>query len=144
MSPVERGLRRALLGVCALTAAGLAGELALIGHTEELAQRVPFALAAAALACCAGLAWAPSVRTLGAARLCAALLVGGAGLGVWEHMKGNLAFEDELRPNATASKRVVGALTGASPLLAPGALAAAGLLLWAAAWRHPASPGAKT
>lgn len=134
---VAGGLRRALLGLAALTALGLLGELLLIGHTEEALQGVPLVLAGLALVAAAALAGRPSPRLLTAVRALGLALALGAALGSWEHLEGNLAFEDELRPNTRGLARVRGALFGANPLLAPGALAATGGMLLAAAWRHP-------
>jgi hypothetical protein len=59
-------------------------------------------------------------------------------IGIYEHIEHNLAFELEIRPNATAGQVFMEALGGASPLLAPGILALAAILAIAATYYHPA------
>ena len=67
----------------------------------------------------------------------------GSALGIYEHIENNLGFELEIRPNAAVVDVFIEALHGASPLLAPGILALAGLLALAATYYHPgfANPG---
>ena len=57
---------------------------------------------------------------------------------MYEHIEHNLAFELEIRPNASASDVWLDALKGASPLLAPGVLGLAASLALAATYQHPA------
>lgn len=135
---VAAGLRRALMGLQGLTAGGLIAELLLTGHTESLPQLLPLAACGLSLGALAGLALAPGRATLqvqrGAGGL--GLLVGA--FGVFEHIEHNFEFAAEIRPSAAFAELVVPALTGANPLLAPGAVASLGLMALAATWRHPA------
>ena len=116
-----------VLQLTGLSCMGLAAELALTGHYQSLVQWLPLALCGVGglVAVLALLnreprvvRWAPYT-----------LLVGGL-FGMWEHLEHNFAFEAEIRPTAGFSELIRAAVTGASPLLAPGALALLGGLLW--------------
>ena len=145
MSEVERGLRRALLALAGLTGLGLVGELLLIGHTEEALQLAPIVLGGLTAL---GALWAarlPETASPKPLRALSLALVITSAIGVWEHLESNLEFERELRPDQSTLTAVLGALSGSSPLLAPGALVVAALALAAAVWRlTPSSraPGA--
>lgn len=145
MSEVERGLRRALLALAGLTGAGLVGELLLIGHTEEALQLAPIIVGGLTAL---GALWAAKSPDTAAPRPLQALsvaLVITSAIGVWEHLESNLEFERELRPDQSTIEALLGAFSGSSPLLAPGALVVAALALAAAVWRlTPSSraPGA--
>lgn len=132
---VAAGLRRALGVAHAATAAGLLAELLLTGHTEGAVQWVPVALSAAHLGAAALWAWRPGARVArGLAGLGAVSAAGGL-FGVWEHAEHNYAFAAEIDATASTGALLVEAATGASPLLAPGALVVLGLLGAARAWR---------
>lgn len=135
MSEVERGLRRALLALAGLTGLGLVGELLLIGHTEEALQLAPIVLGGLTAL---GAIWASRRPDRAAPKPLLALslvLVLTSAIGVWEHLESNLEFERELRPDQSTTAAILGALSGSSPLLAPGALVVAALALAAAVWR---------
>ncbi len=142
MTPIEQGLRRFLyLGALAV-GLGVPAELLLAEHTGSAVQLVPFVLCGLLVAA-VGAAWgAPSRGSLRAAAGVAALVGVGAAFGAWEHLEHNFAFAAEIDASMPVSGLVVEALFGASPPLAPGALAVGGALLFAATWRHP-SLGAK-
>jgi hypothetical protein len=136
-SPVEAGLRRALLGGAVVIAVGTAAELVLAEHWEAPIQRLPFAVTAALTAAGVWFALRPGRAALWGLRLAAMVAVGAGGFGVFEHGEHNWEFEAEIRPTATQGELAVEALFGANPLLAPGMISVAGLLALAAAWRHP-------
>ena len=137
--------RRFLLGTAAAIYVGAAVELGLVGHYADRLQIAPFVLIALGLG---SVVWAHLAtreggvvgagRALVAVRLASALVVAGSVLGVVLHVKGNLEFEREVHPAAPLAAALWEAARGASPLLAPGALALAGVLAAAATWRHPA------
>lgn len=80
----------------------------------------------------------PQRLTLWALRA-AMLVVGLGGLaGMVIHLLENLAFEQEIRPNAAAAELFGEALKGASPLFAPGVLVFAALVALIATYAHPA------
>jgi len=135
---VERRLRTFLLVVAGCICAGTIVELFLLEHTKTLVQLTPFVLCGVgALAVATALA-RPKRGTLIALRAVMGLLLLGSLFGVYEHIENNLAFELEIRPNATASDVWLETLKGDSPLLAPGALAVAACLAVAATYEHPA------
>lgn len=134
----EAGLRRALLGVAALTCLGLSAELLLAEHVEPGPQLIPFVLCALSLIGVAALWRSPSAGSVKALRGLAALVALGGAFGSFEHMEHNLEFQEEIRPSAPAAEKAKEALMGANPLLAPGAFIAVALLMAAATWRHPA------
>lgn len=141
MTDVERGLRRALLALAGLTGLGLVGELLLIGHTEEALQLAPIALGGLTALAAAWAARTPDDAAPKPLRALSLALVLTSALGVWEHLESNLEFERELRPDQSTVTALLGALSGSSPLLAPGALVVAALALAAAVWRL--TPGSR-
>jgi hypothetical protein len=62
----------------------------------------------------------------------------GSFVGVYQHIQSNIAFELEIRPNATLSAVWFDALRSAGPLLAPGILALAAMIALAGTYYHPA------
>jgi hypothetical protein len=135
---VEQRLRFFLLAIAGCICAGTIIELLLAKHTETAVQLAPFALCGLGLLAVAAALARPRRGTLIALRLVMGLLIAGSLLGVYEHIEHNLAFELEIRPNATASDVWLEALKGSSPLLAPGVLALAASLALAATYEHPA------
>lgn len=136
-STVLQRLRTFLLVLAGLVCVGVPVELWLAEHMESPTQLIPFALCGAGLLAVAAVLLRPSRITLLALRVVMLLLIIGSGLGVYEHLAGNLAFAQEIRPNATLGAVWLDALRGANPLLAPGALALAALLALGATYAHP-------
>jgi hypothetical protein len=66
------------------------------------------------------------------------LYVAAGVLGVYLHLRGNFEFERERDPSLGGSALLWEAMRGATPALAPGALAQLGLVGLAFAFRHPA------
>ncbi len=130
-----RRLRRFLLllvvGLCVLTMI----ELWLEEHVEDL-QLVPFFLCSLTLVTVLVYWRRPQRQTLIALRASLLLLVIGSLAGIYLHVTGNLAFALEIRPNAGIAEVWYEALSGGSPLLAPGILALAASLAGAATWRQ--------
>ncbi|HEX2189885.1 MAG TPA: hypothetical protein VHG51_13345 [Longimicrobiaceae bacterium] len=131
-------LRRLLLALLLLGIAGLAAELVLLEHTESLWQWVPLAALGAALACALAVALRPSARTVRALQAVMAVCVAAGALGFWLHLRGNLEWELESDPSLGGWPLLRAALYGATPALAPGALAQLGLLGLALTHGHPA------
>ncbi|MBZ0295476.1 MAG: hypothetical protein K8L99_23150 [Anaerolineae bacterium] len=134
---VEQRLRRFLL----ITVAGLCTatmiELLLTEHFMEPLQLIPFVLCALGLLAVGAVYFRPSRRTIYFLRAVMILVGLGSLLGIFLHLNGNLTFELEIRPNATAGEVVMDALMGADPLLAPGILALGAALALAATYYHP-------
>lgn len=138
MSPVELGLRRALLGLVCASALGACAELALGGHTGSPVQWVPFGLAALGTLSAVGLWLAPSKKTLRGLQGAMLVVAAGGVFGMWEHLEHNYAFEAEIRPAASTMELLSEAILGASPALAPGMFLVMAAMGFAAAWKHPA------
>lgn len=134
---IETDLRRFLLAALALGDAGILAELALMGHTQEALQWVPFGVAALGLLCgIAALQPGPRTKAVlyGAAALHA--VCGAAGVAI--HLLESVEFEREIRPTDPLLEVLGAALTGSTPILAPGAFALLALVACGAAWkRHP-------
>ena len=135
---VRLRLRRFLLFISALLFVGTLVELWLTNHMESAVQLIPFALCGLGLVSVVAVLLRPQRVAMLALRACMVLVVLGSLLGIYEHIEGNLGFQRELYPNATTGKVLLGALGGASPLLAPGILALTATLALAATYYHPA------
>ena len=131
-------LRRALLALVFIGAAGLVVELLLLEHFESALQFIPLALLAAVLGSATLLARRPSVRTIQIFRVVMALCVVAGGIGVFLHYRGNVEFELERQPLRHGLDLFWEAIRGATPALAPGALSQLGLLGLVYTFRHPA------
>jgi len=130
--------RQLLLLVGFIGIAGLSVELALLRHTESLTQWIPHVTVFIGLLSTAAVYLRPGQRTLRAFQIVmsAFLLVGV--LGVYLHFRGNVEFALERDPSFSGLKLVWKALRGATPALAPGALAQLGLLGLLYTYKHPA------
>ena len=141
MTPRNTSLRQLLLLVVFIGVVGLQVELALLRHAESFTQWIPhFALFVGLLSTLA-VCFRPQPALLKAFRLVmfAFLLVGV--LGVVLHLKGNIEFALERDPSLGGLKLLWKALRGATPALAPGALAQLGLLGLLYTYKHPALAG---
>lgn len=119
-----------MLVIVGASSAGLAAELALTEHWHDRWQYIPFGLCAIGLlASLIALRWTtPAAQAV--VRVLSVLMVVGAGVGMYQHVAANYRFESEIRPSLAITELVLPALMGASPVLAPGALALFGALLW--------------
>lgn len=131
-------LRRALVALLALSLAGTLAELLLIGHWDGWTQWIPLVLLGAALLVAGAFLVRPSRALVPALRsICASLAIAG-GVGVYLHYDGNAAFERESVPDIGGTALVTAAVTGATPVLAPGSLITVALLGLLALHHHPA------
>lgn len=133
---VLRRLRKFLLLLAVLLFAGSLVELWLVGHTEDWLQLIPFALAIAGIVVSCLVLLKPGKITIKALRIWMAVVMLGTLFGIYQHIAGNIAFEREVDPKATTSQLAWQGLGGGNPLLAPGVLAIAAVLAWAATYRH--------
>jgi hypothetical protein len=134
--------RTILLGIFLVGAGGIATELWLLGHYEELDQFIPIGLAAAGTIAILLSAFKPTpaaVRLLQAAML---VMIGSGFLGVWFHYRATTEFQLEMDPSlrgwALFAKAIV---AKAPPALAPGSMIQLGLIGLAYTFRHPALRG---
>jgi hypothetical protein len=131
-------VRRLLLALVLLGIVGLAAELILLEHTESVWQWVPLAALGLGFACAAAVALRPAPGTLRPFQAVMALFVAAGVLGLYLHYRGNVEFELEGDPSLRGLDLFWKAMTGATPALAPGALAQLGLLGLVFTYRHPA------
>lgn len=130
-------LRRLLLALVLVGAAGLLLELALLEHYESAWQWAPLVLLGLALVLGSAVGVRPTRRVLQLFRAVMALCVLAGAVGVLLHYKGNVEFEQERDATLRGLALVWEALRGATPALAPGAMAQLGLLGLAYTFRHP-------
>ena len=134
----RQGIRSLLLALVIFTAAGLVPELVLLEHYDSVLQLIPFAVLGATLVASV-LAWRrPTRRTLAAFRVVMWLCLVAGLTGVMLHAKGNWEWALERDDTVHGWPLVWKVLRGATPLLAPGAMAQLGLLGLVYAHRHPA------
>jgi UPF0716 family protein affecting phage T7 exclusion len=140
---LRRGVLALALGAIAVTAAELASER----HWGRPVRLIPWACLALLLLSVLVIVGAARRSTLLAARAAAVLVVAGSAVGVWEHLEENLGAGpldrryasswDAMSPLQHVWKAASGAV-GPAPLLAPGILAGAAVLVLLATARHPA------
>lgn len=131
-------LRRILLALILLGTAGLTAELLLLEHTESLWQWLPLAALGCALLGGVAVAVRATPRTVRSFQVIMAVLVVIGLLGLYLHYDGNTEFELEMDSAVRGLELFWRSLHGATPVLAPGALAQLGLLGLAYTHRHPA------
>lgn len=119
-----------MLAIAMFVGVGTALELAIAGHWESPPQILPFVLCAAGAATAGVAIFDPSGHIRGR-RIVAGVILVGAVFGIWEHIEHNAEFEAEIRPTADLLTVWTAAIFGGNPILAPGLMAAMGLLLGA-------------
>ncbi|MEK6281164.1 MAG: hypothetical protein AABN95_12495 [Acidobacteriota bacterium] len=129
-------LRRFLLVLSVLLFAGALIELWLVGHTEDRIQWLAFGLAGLGAIAAMAVIISPKQATVRILRVCMSLVMLGSLFGIYEHLAGNIAFEQEIQPDATTAQLISRGLEGGNPLLAPGILAVAAVLALSATYRH--------
>lgn len=132
-------LRRLLLALILFGSAGLLLELALLGHYESPWQWAPVGLLIAGLVLGTALWVRPGAATLRGFRLVMLAMVAASVAGMWIHFDSNLELEREMDAAAGGGALFWYAVRGATPTLAPGALAQIGLLGLILTFRHPAA-----
>jgi hypothetical protein len=136
-SATERGLRAILLGILLLSMVGTGVELLLLEHTETFSQLIPLLCLAAGLVALLGAALRPTSFLLRLLQVVMAINVLSGLVGLYLHLKGNREFELEMYPTMQGFELFKESMMGATPALAPGAMAWLGLLGLAYTYRHP-------
>lgn len=135
-------IRKLLLAVIHLGIVGLLAELLLLGHTESTFQWVPIVSLGLGLAAALAVALRPGPGVVRAFRGVMGLFLLAGAVGVYLHLDGNYEWALERSSSLAGWELFVEAITGATPVLAPGALAQLGLLGLVLTFRHPAlGPG---
>lgn len=141
---MRHSLRQLLLALILIGTVGLEVELALLKHAESATQWIPHVALLIGLIATAAVYFRPAPSTLRAFQgIMAGFLVVGA-LGIYFHLRGNVEFALERDPSLTGAGLIWKALRGATPALAPGALAQLGLLGLLYSYQHPAFAGRST
>jgi hypothetical protein len=138
MNVTRLTLRQMILGLVLLGIIGLIAELLLQEHFESATQIIPLACLGAGLATTILVARSSTHSTLRLFTFMMIVFVAAGVLGLVLHFKGNMEWALERQPELSGMTLVWKSLTGATPALAPGALAQLGLLGLAWSYRHPA------
>jgi hypothetical protein len=120
---------------------GLLVELLLIEHTESRIQWIPLVVLFTGLASCAWLAVRPGTASARTFNAVMAIFVVAGLAGLYFHYAGNVEFALERDSTLSGASLVWKALRGATPALAPGALAQLGLLGLAYSYTQPVNSG---
>jgi hypothetical protein len=132
-----RLIRRLLLWILVVSLPGTAVELLLLGHFDDWKQLIPLVLLGLALIALVWHGAARSGRSLRALQVVMLLFVASGGLGVLLHYRGNVEFELEMYPSTAGRELFRKAMTGATPVLAPGTMVVLGLVGLAYTVAHP-------
>lgn len=138
MDPASDTLNRLRRGLLWTLVAGLLGtgaELLLLGHIEGATQFIPLVLIALAIGVALWHAWARSPVSVRVLRGVMALCVAAGVLGIGLHYRGNLEFELEMYPTMAGAELIQKVATGATPVLAPGAMSLLGVVGLLITWR---------
>jgi hypothetical protein len=136
--------RQLLLGVVLIGIVGLEVELALLRHADSLTQWMPHLSLLVGLLATAAVYFRPGPRILRTFQVLMFIYLLVGAWGVYLHVHGNIEFVLERDPSLSGAKLIWKALRGATPALAPGALAQLGLLGLLYAYKHPALGTANT
>ena len=129
--------RRLMLALIAVGAVGLLTELLLLEHFEDPWQWAPVVSLVLTVVATGVVAFRPTRAALRAFQVVMVACVVFGAIGVVLHIKGNIEFELEGKPDLRGWPLYREALRGAVPALSPGALAQLGLLGLLYAYRHP-------
>jgi len=132
-------LRQFILAIIIIGIIGLLMELLLIDHMETRIQWIPIVVLAAGLASCIWIAARPGVASLRTFQAIMAVFIVSGVAGLFFHYAGNVEFAIERDATLSGFRLVWKSLRGATPALAPGALAQLGLLGLAYTYTHPAT-----
>ena len=138
ITPLHPSFRQLVLALVVIGVVGLEVELVLLRHADSLSQWIPHIALIVGLLATAAVYIRPVSATLRIFQgVMLIFLIVGA-IGVFLHLKGNVEFALERDPALAGTKLIWKALRGATPALAPGALAQLGLLGLLYTYKHPA------
>lgn len=132
-------MRDMLFAVIIVGMLGLIAELILQEHTESWQQWIPLVALGLGFATAVLVRSRPSRGTIRTFQAIMAVFVAAGAVGVYLHFSGNVEFALERTPELQGFALVWKALRGATPALAPGALAQLGLLGFIYTYRLPSS-----
>ena len=140
--PTLTALRNALLGLLLIGNVGTLVELLLLKHTDGVWQLAPLLLSGATLLVLAWFGVARSARALHALAVVLALCFVSGGVGVVQHLRGNVAYARDSNPSLAGRELYLEAVMGSTPTLAPGVMVQLALIGFAFLFRHPRLRGA--
>ena len=135
---MRASLRQLLLALVFIGIVGLEVELALLRHAESLTQWIPHVSLMVGFLTTAAVYFRPGPSTLRTFQAVMLIFLVVGAWGVYLHLNGNVEFALERDPSLSGAKLIWKALRGATPALAPGALAQLGLLGLLYTYKHPA------
>ena len=124
----RRSLRQLVLALIIGGIVGLGAELLLLEHVESWTQWIPLVLLAAGLIASLTVALSPGPLAVGFFKLNMASFVVAGIVGLYLHYAGNVEFAVERDSSLAGFRLFWKAIRGATPALAPAALAQVGLL----------------
>lgn len=130
-------LRQLVLALVLFGIIGLEIELAFLRHADSLAKWIPHISLLLGLVVTLSVYLSPRKSVLRSFQVIMVLYLLIGALGVYFHLKGNVEFAMERDPSLSGLKLLWKALRGATPALAPGALAQLGLLGLLYTYAHP-------
>ncbi len=131
-------LRQLVLAIIVVGILGLIAELLLIEHIESWQQWIPLVALSAGFASSIWVAGRPGPASLLIFQAVMGVFIVAGIAGLYFHYAGNVEFAVERDSSLTGVRLAWKALRGATPALAPGALAQLGLLGLAYTYTHPA------
>jgi hypothetical protein len=135
---MRASLRQLILALVFVGIVGLEIELALLRHAESFTQWIPHIALVAGLIVATAVYFRPGLGILRMFQVMMMIYVLVGALGVYLHLRGNVEFALERDPTLSGLRLLWKALRGATPALAPAALAQLGLLGLLYTYRHPA------
>ncbi len=130
-------LRRFLLMLAGVLFIGTLVELVFTNHTKEIVQWIPLGLSGLGIMVVISVLAQPQHNVLLFSRAVMGMITLGSLFGVYEHVASNIDFHLEIYPRSTWLEALAAGLGGANPLVAPGILAVAAVLVLAATFAHP-------
>jgi hypothetical protein len=130
-------IRRLLIATWFAGIVGTGAELLLLGHFETWIQAVPLVLLGVGFVAVLWQLAAPRAASVRALQAVAILFLGAGVFGIGFHYDGNAALAVEKAPPGSGRGVAREALTGPSPVLAPGSMALLGFVGLAYTYRHP-------
>ncbi len=132
-------LRQFVFAIIVIGILGLLVELVLIDHTEGRIQWIPIVVLIVGLASTTWIAIRPGAASFRTFQTIMAVFIVSGLAGLYFHYAGNVEFALERDSTLSGVQLVWKALRGATPALAPGALAQLGLLGLAYTYTDPAN-----
>jgi hypothetical protein len=132
-------MRRMVLTTLCIGVPGVLAELLLLGHTESWQQWIPVTGLLIGLGAIVLVVRRPSANSLRAFRWLMIVWIASGALGIFYHIRGNLEFELERVQSLEGLPLAWNAMTGATPILGPGAMVLLALIGLIYLHRQPAT-----